>query len=384
MASQIIGLRFCGILLLPTFPGSNGSATSPISNFCNSMISWAIFPHVAAINISTRANSAKLSCDVNTDGRAKDQNASLIDNPTAIFNDTGRAVFSVELLRRVAVVQEKRSETKRPRGSVRKAHPFMLARLLYCAHCERAAEQQQDPRLRTRLSGHNKRGELRYRHAEGVTCGSHTRSVRIGIIEQELRLLIEQLTLKEESFQMFVELAIQSEHGDGMHNADLEKEKEKAIAKSRRRIEAAKSVFLDGDMSREEYAKIKEANEREIAHWQARTSETQKASVELRMCLNIVNQIIELWESSRDEDRQQMAHMLFEYIVYDLDRRQIVDFRLKAWADRYLVLRTSLYGDDDLPSNQGENQKGTSLKESTDLCPIGDSNSCFSLERATS
>ncbi len=42
-----------------------------------------------------------------------------------------------------------------------------------------------------------------------------------------------------------------------------------------------------------------------------------------------------------------MARMLFEYVVYDLDRQQIVDFRLKPWADRYLVLRASLYGDDE-------------------------------------
>lgn len=259
-------------------------------------------------------------------------------------------------------------------------------------------------RLLNRITGHNKRGELRYRHAEGVSCGSHTRSLRIEIIERELRLLIEHLTLKEESFAMLVELAIQSEHGGSAHTANLEKEKEAAIAKCRRRIEAAKAVFLDGDMPREEYTKIKEENEREIAHWQARTTETEKAAVELRMCLNVVNQIIELWDTSKDEDRQQMAHMLFDYIVYDLDRRQIVDFRLKAWADRYLVLRTDLFGDDELPEESGENQNGTSLKESTDLCPIGgmearndphhksstdlcpigDSNPCFSLERATS
>jgi hypothetical protein len=41
-----------------------------------------------------------------------------------------------------------------------------------------------------------------------------------------------------------------------------------------------------------------------------------------------------------------MARHLFEYVVYDLDRQEIVDFRLKPWADQFLVLRTALYAND--------------------------------------
>lgn len=343
---------------------------------------------------------------ITSKGRGRDHNASLIENPTAVLYDTGRAVFDLKLLHRVATVEENRSETTRPRGSVQKAHPFALARLLYCAHCEREAVLRGNPKIRSRLSGHDARGQLRYRHAEGVTCGSTARSLPIEVIEREFRLLIEQLTLREESFAMLVEMAIQSEHGHMGNQDDLEREKTLAIAKCRRRIDAAKAVFLDGDMPREEYAKIKEDNERQIAHWQARTTETEKMGIELRMVMNFVNQILEVWDSSPDEDRQQMAHMLFETIVYDLDRRQITDFRLKAWADRYLVLRTELYGNAEETAISGENedqrnaglkestefcsigsstsQNGAELKDDTDFCSIGDSNPCFSLERATS
>ncbi len=42
-----------------------------------------------------------------------------------------------------------------------------------------------------------------------------------------------------------------------------------------------------------------------------------------------------------------MARSLFEYLVYDLDMRRIVDFRLKPWADRFLMLRAALYPDPD-------------------------------------
>ena len=47
--SQSIGLRLCGMVLLPTSPAAKGSSSSAISCFCNSMISLAILPCKAAI-----------------------------------------------------------------------------------------------------------------------------------------------------------------------------------------------------------------------------------------------------------------------------------------------------------------------------------------------
>jgi hypothetical protein len=67
-----------------------------------------------------------------------------------------------------------------------------------------------------------------------------------------------------------------------------------------------------------------------------------------------------------------MAHMLFEEIIYDLDGRRIVDFRLKPRAERYLVVRTNLYGNDGASSKAvAEAEQNAHLKETTDLCPIG-------------
>jgi hypothetical protein len=41
-----------------------------------------------------------------------------------------------------------------------------------------------------------------------------------------------------------------------------------------------------------------------------------------------------------------LAHSLFDEIVYDLDRQRIVDFKIKAWAEPFLVLRAALYEDE--------------------------------------
>lgn len=47
---------------------------------------------------------------------------------------------------------------------------------------------------------------------------------------------------------------------------DLEVQKCKAIARYRRRTDAARHLYEDGNMSREEYLKREEANKREITH----------------------------------------------------------------------------------------------------------------------
>jgi hypothetical protein len=36
---------------------------------------------------------------------------------------------------------------------------------------------------------------------------------------------------------------------------------------------------------------------------------------------------------------------MFDEIVYDLDRRRIVDFKAKQWAEPYVMMRSTLYRD---------------------------------------
>ena len=102
-------------------------------------------------------------------------------------------------------------------------------------------------------------------------------------------------------------------------------------------------MYGDGRILREEYLNRTEVNEREIAHWQSRTSDTQKAGMELAMCLNAVDRIARIWETGSAQDKQSLIQGLFTAVYYDLDTRRITDFKLKPWADRYLVVRTNLY-----------------------------------------
>jgi hypothetical protein len=68
--------------------------------------------------------------------------------------------------------------------------------------------------------------------------------------------------------------------------------------------------------------------------------------MESSMCIQAVEALSSMWEVAGGEDRQGMARHLFEYLTYDLGKRQIVNFRLKPWADQFLTLRAGLYPDE--------------------------------------
>jgi hypothetical protein len=87
----------------------------------------------------------------------------------------------------------------------------------------------------------------------------------------------------------------------------------------------------------------KEKIERDLAYWQNYTTESEQLNTQLAMCVDALTKIAQLWQGSPDEDRRGIAHNLVEEIVYDLDKQRIVSFRLKAWADQFLIVCGTLY-----------------------------------------
>jgi hypothetical protein len=136
---------------------------------------------------------------------------------------------------------------------------------------------------------------------------------------------------------------------------DLETQKAEAIAMCNHRIQVATDLYELNRISREEFYRRVELNEREIAIWQARTTETEKLSMEFTACMQALKVLNQLWEVGSDEDKQGMARHLFEYLVYDLDAQQIVDFRLKPWAHQFLYVRVGLYMSKDYKRDDNDN-----------------------------
>lgn len=277
-----------------------------------------------------------------------------------------RAVFPLELLRQVAHIRLERTVRPHDTGEKKKDFPYALNGITFCAHCEHLASLHANPKLRSRIGGTDKYGKRRYRHKEGRKCGCVNRSVSCDVYEVDFGRLLKLLTVRPDALQYMSELAIQCNLApQSSTSQDPETEKREAIALCKRRIEAAINLYSDGRLSREEYLRRVETNEREIAHWEARTTETQKIALELAMCLDAIDKLARLWDTGEDEDRQGLARNLFTSLTYDLDTRRIVDFKLKPWADRFLMLRAALYEDDkgitsaentNAPANEGMEQ----------------------------
>lgn len=257
-----------------------------------------------------------------------------------------RAVFDLDLLR--AVGQRRKSRSRKPvdSGVNRRARAYPLSGLIYCAHCEKLAKEQDDPRLRTRFTGTtNKKGVRRYKHKTGVKCGCHNRTVPTEQVEEDFEKLIKLLTIREEAVNYMTELAVQAERDIAKpeESRDLEKEKSEAIALCQRRIDAAVHLYGEGRINREEYLRRMEKNEREMMHWEARTTETERVALELATCIEAVNQMHRVWETASDEEKKDLAQHLFTGLLYNIDTRRFESFSLKPWADRFLIIRMDLY-----------------------------------------
>lgn len=153
-------------------------------------------------------------------------------------------------------------------------------------------------------------------------------------------------TINPDMVNAITELAIQADKARGVYNPDdLEENKQKAIALYKRRINAAIVLFDEGRIDYEGYRKRIEKYEREMALWQLRTTETEKVAFELALCADAINEIHLLWDTAEPETKQRLARSLFEYLVYDLDTRQIVAHKFKPTIDRFVRLRTALQDD---------------------------------------
>ncbi|MCZ7554545.1 MAG: zinc ribbon domain-containing protein [Anaerolineales bacterium] len=222
---------------------------------------------------------------------------------------------------------------------------YPLRGVVYCAHCEAQAKAQDNPGLRTRLTGAlDPRGKRRYKHMAGVTCGVTNRTVPADDIEAEVGRLLKLLTVREDALEYLTELAMLSraELGPDAEEEDLEQRKRDEIALCQRRIDAAVHLYGDGRIAREEYLRRVEENERQIVHWQARTTESERKALELSMCIEAVNRISSLWDTADDEDRQGMPSTCSPRLCSTWTRGGL-SATSPPWADDFLMLRMELY-----------------------------------------
>jgi hypothetical protein len=71
----------------------------------------------------------------------------------------------------------------------------------------------------------------------------------------------------------------------------------------------------------------------------------------------MVANLVKNWNEANDEMRRALANSIFEYLVYDLDLRQIVDFKLKPWTELLMQLKVTLDVGDDSAAESDAKQR---------------------------
>ncbi len=277
-----------------------------------------------------------------SDGRAKDHPAYSIHLEEIAFNPE-RAVFSIDLLKRVVAMLVKRAQRPLDRGIKKKDKVYILGGIVYCAHSERIAKEQNNPKLRSRL-GSGTNDKPRYRHHDDRQCGCKPRSIPCDTIEADFEHLAKCLTVRPEKQDAIMRLAMEY---DKAFQSQIDKESEaakrqNAINLCQKRMKAIQHIYKRGEMEPEEYEIEIDTLMRELAYWQNYTTELEQATVELAMAMDAVNKFAYVWDDSHVEERQKIVRSVFQEIVYDLSEKRIVDFRLHPWAERFLILRANL------------------------------------------
>lgn len=286
------------------------------------------------------------------DKSAKDRDIPTESELQHIPLDPNRAVFPLDLLMRVAQVRCQRAVKPVDRGHKRTVYPYALSYITRCAHCEALADAESDPAKRTNLNGTFMNGNRRYRHKPGVICGCTSRSVLCEELEADFGRLIKGLVVSEDALQLMVQLAAQVKVDPDGETPDPELERQRHLERIKKKIRNVKTLFAEGHIEAEEFHQRMAENERELTYWAAYTTQQEQAMLELTKCLDVIEQVAKLWDIADPKERQLMARNLFDFIVYNLDEQRIVDFRLKPWADRFLVLRAALYEDETVAKMQ--------------------------------
>jgi len=303
--------------------------------------------------------------------RAKDRAEFFASFDYDSLTDTGRSVFPFELLIAVAMRFKERGTTAPRAGTHRKAKAYGLSQILYCAHCDRQALEHNDPTLRGRLQGWNQNERLRYRHTSERSCGCQNLSVSLTYVEDEVGRLISLFALKPEHIPLLTEISTRTAFvGKDDSDTEFEQQKTRELARLKKSLENNLYLFRSGEIDQREYSRSKADAERQISYWESRTTETEKLGLELAACIRAISNLATVWMNGEDEERQALAQNVFEYIVFDLDEQQITDFRLKPWADRFLVLSAELHKKDDDSGNKNPVTDGVSRDVLSDA-PMG-------------
>ncbi len=290
--------------------------------------------------------------------------------PESITLVPERAIFDLDLLYQVArVTTERTVERRQPDYSTPgNAAAYPLATILYCAHCERIALETGDPSYRTYLTGLHAQTnkQARYRHREiKHLCTAKTASVKAALVEADFARLVTALTVRADVVPIMTAWFRRINQRQVTDETTATKLAE--IANLRQQIKNTDKLLMWARIGEQEHIQHVQECERQIARLQAELSDEHEVRQMLEITVQTLTDMDKNWNQATDEERQRFARSLFSELIYDLDARRIVGFKLKPWAEPFLQLRVALT---ELLPNENSNDPHSEQKYS-DLHPAG-------------
>jgi hypothetical protein len=250
---------------------------------------------------------------------------------------------------------------------------YPLSKLIYCAHCEQLAQEADNAALRSYLTGKtgNKKEARRYRHDTDRYCPSTNRSVNADLLERDFLFILESLTIKPEAVPMLA----QAVEYYNRHNQQEERQStiQAEIAHWRQRTHNADTLFKNARISEDEWRKSLDTSEHEIARLELQIMQHNEAEVALKLTTDMVADLVQNWHAANNEMRRALASGMFEYLVYDLDKQQITDFKLKPWIELLMQLKVTLQ-DKNTDSSSPDSGSSTTGNLGVVCCSRRDSN----------
>lgn len=292
-----------------------------------------------------------------TDDKAKDRPGYQQDEITIDTFNLNRAVFPAQLLVDVATMRKYKSRKPSNRSNIGTRH-YSFSQLIHCAHCERSAINNGKAKT-IYLGSKTEKGVIKYFHRQGRKCDCKRKSVRQDVIAPDFEKLLSILVVNPEYVETMQMTALNLSLVDESKANELEKMKRMKIATLKRALAnmermSAKGIFLFEDIEAD-YDDTK----RQIAYWEAFTTDVQEIQIELLACATALINVQKAWHGGSEKHQNKLVQDIFTYITYDLDIQRIVSFGIQPWASRFLVIRGKLY-EDALIKDKGiiENQGG--------------------------
>lgn len=155
-------------------------------------------------------------------------------------------------------------------------------------------------------------------------------------------------------------VAIQAQYPDDVEEDKLEERKRIEVARIQGAMKNVRDLGRAGYLDAEEVIRDLRNLEGDLEVWTTMTNDRQQVRTNLMTCMEILRRLKLYWADAEGEDKRILAHSLFEEIVYDMDGRQIIDFKVKAWAEPFLIYRAELLEDAEAEETKNRHDGGSS------------------------